>query len=285
MLLALDDLDADLNRRRTVARQGAGFDPAQLAAVIGAMLDPGSASTVVTGSGVSSLADNFGGSPATCATDSGRPPLVTTSNNEKVAQSVDDFLAYPRSSANNQLVTWWWGGFVLLDNVIATKRILRYGTTNVNTVQPTESHSISCLVDERVQFNVYTDATGASSRTATSTLALLTNTAYVFVTVEFNGNFASEADKVVISADGTVAAVTFADSAGTPGAMPAALQGQPSGLDIALMSIRSAAFIGGGFIGKIGLQYFGKAAEAGVTAGCLTPATRLNLANFRRPII
>lgn len=269
------------------AANGAGsFDPLQLAAVIGAMLDPGSASTVVTGSGISSLADNFGGSPATCAVDAGRPPLITTSNSEKVAQGVNDFLAYPRSSANNQLVTWWWGGFVLLDDVAATKRILRYGTTNVNIVQPGESHSITVLSDERVQFLVCTDATGANIRACSSNVAQLTNTAYVFLTVEFNGNFANETDKVVISADGTVAAVSFNDSAGTPGAMPAALQGQPaSPSDIALMSIRSAAFIGSGFIGKIGLQYFGKAAEAGVTSGCLTPATRLNLANFRRPII
>jgi hypothetical protein len=252
--------------------------------VIGAMLDPGSANTVVTGSGISSLADNFGGSPATCGTDSGRPPRVTASNGEMVAQGVNDFMAYPASSANNQLVTWWWAGFVLLDDVAATKRILRYGVTNTNSAQPTDSLEINILTNEAIQFLVHADASGAQSRTATSTAGALTNTGYVFTTVEFNGNHAAEQDRVILTFDTVIDATTFANSAGTPGTMPAALQGQPAGKDIALFNYRNDANLSP-LIGKIGLQYFGKAAEPGVTRGCLTQATRINLANFRRPII
>lgn len=261
-----------------------GFNPTQLAAVIGSMLDPGSASTVVTGSGISSLADNFGGLPALCGTDSGRPPLVTTSNGEKVAQGVNDFMAYPASTANNQLVTWWYGAFILLDNLIATKQWLRYGVTNTNSPQPTDSTELSILVNESLVFRAHTDASGGQIRSATTPAAVLTDTGYTFVTVEFNGNLAAEADRVIISIDTVVQTLLFSDSVGTPGAFPAALQGQPAGKDIALFNYRSDTNLVP-LIGKLGLQYFGKAAEAGVTRGCLTPATRLNLANFRRPII
>jgi hypothetical protein len=260
------------------------FNPLALSSIIGAMLDPGSASTIVTGSGISSLADNFGGSPATCGTDAGRPPLVTTSNGEKVARGVNDFMAYPRSSANNQLVTWWWAGFVLLDDVAATKRILRYGVTNTNAAQPTDSHELNILTNESVQFLIHADASGGQSRTATSTAGVLTNTGYTFVTAEFNGGLAAEEDRCVLSFEGILNAATFANSVGTPGAMPAALQGQPAATNIALFNYRSEANLVP-LIGKIGLQYFGKGAEAGATRGCLTPATRLNLANFRRPVI
>jgi len=260
------------------------FNPLQLSAIIGAMLDPGGASTVFTGSGISSLADNFGGSPATCGTDAGRPPRVTTSNGELVAQGVNDFMAYPASSANNQLVTWWWAGFVLLDDVAATKRILRYGVTNTNSAQPTDSIELNILSNESVQFLVHADASGGQIRSATSSASVLTNTGYVFSTIEFNGNLLVEANRCLMTFDTVVDTVTFANSAGTPGAMPAALQGQPAGKDIALFNYRNDANLSP-LIGKLGVQYFGKGAEPGVTRGCLTQETRIKLANFRRPII
>lgn len=260
-----------------------GLDPALLA-VIGSLLDPGHADTVVTGAGISSLADALGGAAATQGTDANRPPLVTTSNGIKVAQFVNDRLSYAASAANNQLVTWGWFGFVLLDNTAAVKTLLRYGITNTNVAQPTDSHRLSILSNESLQLLVHTDASGGQIRSATSPADILNAVGYQFVTVEFNGGLAAETNKVAITSEGVDLALVFADSTGTPGAMPAALQGQPGGHNIAIGDMRVDATLSP-MIGKIGIQGYLKAAMPGVTKGLLTAAARTALANFLRPLV
>ena len=269
--------------RHATINSGA-FNPAQLASVIGAVLDPGSASTVVTGSGIASLADSFGGSPAVQATDNARPPRTTASNSVTVLQGVNDRMTWPASAANNQLVTWWWGAHVLLDDVAASKFLWRYGPTASFDPAATDSHNLRVLSNESLLLQVFTTAAGTAARSATTAPSVLNNTAYVFLTVEMNLALVGEANQVVISADGVVLPLAFADSIGAPGAMPAALQGNPGGSDIVLLaSLSSGSF--SPFIGKMGRQYFGKAAETGATQGCLTAATRTNLALFDRPVV
>ncbi len=258
------------------------FNPDQLASIIGAMLDPGHSGTVVTGAGISSLADAFGGPPATQGTDANRPPRTTASNGVTVMQGVNDRLVLPATSATNQLTKWWWAAHILLDDVTTAKFLMRYGPTASFDPAATDSHNLRILGDESLFLQVFTNAAGTAARSASGGAAFFNNTSYVFATCEINLDLVGEANQVCMTADAVVKSVTFANSVGAPGAMPAALQGQPAGSDITIWSEVVAGF--GDFVGKSGRWYIGKGAEPGVTQGCLTPATRANLALFDRPV-
>jgi hypothetical protein len=264
-------------------RRRAPFDPSTLSGIIGAILDPAHASTVVTGLGVSSLADELGGSPAVQSTDGLRPPRVSATNGELVLQGVNDVLMWPASSANNQLVTWGWCGHLLLDNLTASKYLLRYGPGGSTDPVATDSHNLRVLGDESLFLQVFTDATGGQARNASMAGGALDSTSYKFVTLEMNLALVGEANQVVITVEAAVQALNFANSIGAPGAMPAALQGQPGGSDIMLLNNRTNANLAP-CIGKLGRQYILKAAMPGVTRGLLTTAAREYLRQLRRPV-
>jgi hypothetical protein len=238
----------------------------------------------VTGSGISSLPDVLNSNPAVQATDAARPPRVASAGNGLlVMQGVNDRLSIPAISGNNQLVTWGFATHILLDDVAATKYILRRGVSTGTEPVATDSDVLTILSDESLFFRVHADASGGQIRSAATPAGTLTNAAYRFVTVEFNGNLAAEANRCVITVDAAVQTLSFANSVGTPGAMPAALQGQPAGTDISLLDQRTNAGLSP-FIGKMGPNiYFLGAAMPGVTAGLLTPTARAALMNFERP--
>lgn len=246
----------------------------------GVLLDV--ASAVVTGAGISSLPDLMNVNPAVQATDAARPPRVAAGNGVLVAQGVDDRLSLPAIAANNQLVTWGFAAHVLLDDGAVNKTLLRSGLATANWPQATDSHRLTVISTEALFLVVANDATGAVRRSASSSSSKLSTSAYVFVTCEINLGLTGESNQVVMSFDGIADTLTFADNAGTPGAMPAALQGAAS--DIALLGERTDSNRLP-FIGKIvNLRIF-RRAMPGVTAGLLTPAARAILSAQNRPSV
>lgn len=256
------------------------FNPVQLGVISAWLRVPLAA---VTNSGISSLPDVLSSNPAVQSTDAARPPLVAAGNGLLVAQGVDDRLQWPANSTNNQLVTWGFAAHVLLDDVALTKTLLRIGLATSNWPQATDSLRLA-VASTRALFLVLTnDATGVVRRSAGSSAGMLASDRYVFMTVEINLGASGEANQVVMSFDGVADTLTFADDAGTPGAMPAAMQGAVT--DIALLGerINSNRLP---FIGHIGPNiYILGSAMPGVTSGLLTPAARVALSNFERPTV
>lgn len=236
----------------------------------------------VTGLGMSSLPDVLNSNPAVQATDLARPPQFTSANGLLVGQGVDDRMSWPANAANNQLVTWGFATHMIRDTT-TTQCIFRTGPTTLTQPQPTDSHAIFLGSTSGVQFNAFTDATGTQAYRGLSPAASVSTSAYVFVTVEFDGSQATDPAKLTITLDGVVQTLSFANHVGTPGAMPAALQGQPGGSDIALFGQRTNATTTG-FVGKMGPNiYILGSKMAGATEGLLTPAARFSLGSFERP--
>lgn len=256
------------------------FSPTDLSGVITAWLRVPLAT--VTGLGISSLPDVLNSNPAVQATDAARPPRVTTTNGLLVARGVDDRMSWPANAANNQLVTWGFATHLIRDTT-TTQAIYRSGLTTSSHPQATDSHSIFLTSGSAFQFLAFTDATGGQARAGTTPAAVLSTSAYRFVTVEFDGSQATDIDKCVITIDGVVQVLLFSNSVGAPGAFPVALQGQPGGTDIALFGQRTNATTSA-FVGKMGPNIYilgGK--MAGATEGLLTAEARAALGNFERP--
>jgi hypothetical protein len=237
----------------------------------------------VTGSGVSSLPDALNSNPAVQATDGARPPRVSAANGLLVMQPSNDLLSLPAISANNQLTTWGFGAHVKLDDLTTSKFLLRYGPNTTFDPVATDSHNVRVLADESVFLQVFNNALGTSARNAVTPASVLNSTDYKFLTVEINLPLVGEANQVLITTDNVIHALTFGNSIGAPGAMPAALQGQPGGTNIVLFAEWLTSAITP-FIGKLGPKlYFFGSAMAGVTRGLLTSDARAFLANHRRP--
>lgn len=269
-----------LRVKRRSAATGPAFAPTQISAIT-SILDV--ATATVTGAGVSSLPDLLNVNPAVQGTDAKRPPRVASAGNGTLLlQPNDDTLTLPAIAANNQLVTWGFATFLRLDDLITTKYLLRYGPTGAFDPAATDSLNLRILGNEGVFIQVFTNALGTAARSAQTASGALNSSAYTFVTVEFNGNLAAEADRVVITIDGVVQTLSFGNSVGAPGAMPAALQGQPVGTDIVLFSEIASGFTP--YLGSAGPKiYFFGAAMAGVTQGLLTAGARQALSAFQRP--
>ncbi len=238
----------------------------------------------VTGAGISSLPDVLSNNPAVQGTDAARPPRAAAANGLLVAQGVDDRMSWPANAGNNQLVTWGFAAHIKID-ALATgfMALLRCGPTNVAYPAATDSHALGIFTPGQVSLSAFNDATGTLARRCFSTANKLTDTGYVFLTVEYNGAFSTDATKLVMSFDGVADTLSFGNELGAPGAYPASLQGQPGGTDIALLNRRAGANTNP-FIGKLGPNiYILGSAMTGVTAGLLTPAARAALSDFERP--
>ena len=255
------------------------FTPASISAITSHL---NVTTATVTGSGISSLPDLLNSNPAVQATDAARPPRVASANGVLVGQGVDDRMSWPANSANNQLVTWGFATHLIRDTS-TTQGIYRSGLTTSSHPQATDSIALFLTSADGLSILVFADASGGQVRNGAVPGGTFSTTVYKFVTVEYNGAAATEAEKLVATIDGSPVALAFSDNVGTPGAMPSALQGQPAGTDIALWGQRTNATTSA-FVGKMGPNiYVLGTKETGATEGLLTGPQRVSLFYYQRP--
>lgn len=200
---------------------GDGFSPSEISAV-SAWLRAAPPDTIVTGSGISSLADALGGSPATQGTDANRPPRGAGN----IIQWTNDSLVYPlQNLINNQLTSGGVAGWLRSPLSAATLRciwspILAAGLASESRLQ------LSINSVEGLRLDVWHDA--ANIRRASTANSVIGDNVWTFVTFEPDLTLATEADQILITVNATPLALTFTNALGTPGAMPAAFL-QPTG--------------------------------------------------------
>ena len=194
----------------------AGFDPAS---VTSAILNAGSVSTVVTGLGISSLADDKGGSPAVQSTDGERPPRGTGN----IITWVADDLEWPMQSGVNNHATAFSLGLWMRSPLSTVAREILFVRTTPATANRVK---IEIGTDESTLVDVYhSDAVARRGRTAASQVG---DNVWEFWTFEIDLTQGTEAAQLVITKNTTPLVLTFSNSLGSPGAMPAALV-QPTG--------------------------------------------------------
>lgn len=251
-------------RRRRVAHGAAlQFLPSSISKVVG-WLRASSAATVITGSGISSLADVLGGSAAVQTTDGERPARGVGS----IITWLNDDLEWPlQEGVNNQLTATglaWWMRTSL--SAAAGRQVYFAKTTpaTANRLGINVSSGEAVLVDV-----FHSDAVIRRAQTAINQVG---DNVWEFWTVEIDLSLATEATQVLITKNGTPLALTFSNALGAPGAMPASFV-QPTGPALLGAGTSAAA---SPFTGDWGPNVF-------ALSGQLTTTERTNLMNFEIP--
>lgn len=248
-------------------RHAGGFNPAQLSPVTAWLR------TNATSGAVASIADVINVNPATQGTALNQPTGTTL--NGLPATSFDgseDYLSWPIITATNGAVTFGFASWIKFGSVAATRRIFCCNSTNSGA---TAARLEFIRANDILLGDVYTNLF-VSRRGQTAAGAAQATTA-VFLSFEFDGGQALEADKFTIWINNVKQALTFSDSSGTPpgSTMPATLI-QPTG-SIALGGITTASSLNS-IWGRNQYTLGGAGGIAG--GGLLTSAQRLALMNF-----
>lgn len=252
-----------------VANDG-GFAPTDVSAVAAWLRIP---EGTITGSGYSSVPDKLASNPATQGTDADRPPSATSANGFSIMDldGTSDFLSWPAASNNNQTVTCGYAGWLKPDIVSSAQGILCAIPGATNRIELLRS-SADLSVD--IYISQFSSRRGAIA----SVFAAGT---WVFVTWEYDGGGANDAARCTITINGVVQTLTFSDSSGAPGAMPATLVNTAGPF---LIGCRIAASHTGCWDGKFGPNQFVLGSKmTGATQGLLTASARTALMNFEAP--
>lgn len=258
-------------RNNLMAFEAPVFLPSEVSAVAGWLR---LAQGTVTGSGYSNVPDFLnGGNPATQSVDADRPPSALSANSLPIMDldGSTDFLSWPAAANNNQTVTAGFGFWFKPDVVTGTRGLITSIPGATNRVELLQLNG-DLVVDVYISQFV--------SRRGTKAGVFSAGTWY-FITWEYNGGGATDADKCTLTINSVVQTLTFSDSSGTPGAMPATLV---STAGPHLIGCRIAASHTGCFDGKFGphIYSFGSA-MIGVTQGLLVPAARGSLMAYDQP--
>lgn len=232
-------------------------------------------SGTVTSLGFSSVPDVLASNPAVQGTDANRPTRVVSSGGAVTGDfnGTSQHLTWPVTTGgnNNSTSSWWLAGWFDLDSVTGLRAIWALASGSANDRLLLENSGSAVFAD------VYTSQGVSRRATVAGALAL----GKQFLTFEFNGAPAAEADRAVWTKAASPLVSAFTNSNGTPpgSTMPTAL----------VASNGVSAFIGSQtaalrFLdGRIGPYLWIGTAMAGVTSGCLTPAARAGLMNLEAP--
>jgi hypothetical protein len=225
---------------------------------------------VITGSGYSSVQDVINpSSPATQPTDALRPAPATSAGGLPIVTVSAHVLSIPITAARDGTTSFgFWGWFRRTGGTFPVRAAGR--TLSGANADRFETQAFPNVAD----LNFFSlNGAGADSNAAVTDGSVLN--AWQLETYEFNGAGATNADKLVITKDSVVQTVTF-----TGAAFPAALLSATG----TYMWLAQSAAAGNPFVGQCGGNWgFLGTPEAGVTAGILTPASRLVLLNYERP--
>lgn len=229
----------------------------------------------VTGAGYSSIPDIMaaGGNPATQGTDAMRPPAATSANGLPLADfQGNDVLSWPAAAGNNATAAWGIAFWVTLDSVAA-------GTRSFMTITPGGGTSKVEVMQTGADLLVDVYHSDFVMRRGTVAASLSTGTP-LFITGEFFGGGAADADKWTFTIGGVVQTVAFTDSGGAPGAMPTAMIATAGPLLIGARTSGAA----GGLDGRVGPNVWILGSRmAGATQGLLTTAGRAALMGLEAP--
>lgn len=256
-------------RLRQSLNSGGGFSPLQISAVAGWLR---LAAGTVTGAGFSSVPDLLNpANPAVQGTDGSRPPLLLSANGLPTADfdGTADHLSWPAAANNSQTTTAGFGFWFRTD-----------------TVTPSTVGMVGCIPGAGNRFEMIRTSgllvldvylSQFSSRRGETSTVISADTWY-FVTWEFEGAGADDAAKCTITLNTSVLSLTFSNSAGAPGAMPATLVAAQT----IFFGSRQAGL--GFFNGKLGPNWYWFGSKmSGATQGLLTPAARTALMGFDQP--
>lgn len=255
-----------------MAASGSEFQPWQLSAV-SSWFRLAHPSTVITGSGYSSVHDVLNASsPATQGTDALRPPNTTSANGLPIVDVSAHVLSIPVIDARNGTTYFGFAGHFRRTAaggafpVRASCRAVSGASTD-----KWETQSASGDADNLAFMSL--NGAGADSTSNINNASVLDT--WQFITYEFNGDGSTDADKCVVTVDGVVQTLVFGGAA-----MPTAM----ASVTGTIMYLAQSSAAGNPFGGQAGPNwYFLNAPMAGVTQGLLTPGARLSLSNFERP--
>lgn len=253
----------------------ASFDPVVVTGgAVSAWFSLSHPSTVITGSGYSSVADVLDPSnPATQGTDADRPANQLSNNGLPIMSFASSYLTTPLTSARNGATHWGCAGWVRYTGSGNQGFVTIFnisGGASASKVAP-------LIVGTTFECHLLIYVSGNNGRRATSPSASAAASTWLFLTYEYDANGATEADRNVISIGGVAQTLGFTDagSGGTTGALVV-----PTGN----MIIGGVGTTSNPLTGLIGpnLYLFGSK-MAGATAGLLTPAARTALMNYQQP--
>lgn len=250
---------------------GGGFSPFDVSAITAWLR---LADGTITGSGYSSVPDKYASNPAVQGTDANRPPNLNSANALPRADfdGTADHLLWPAAANNNGTSFWGFAAWVEPDVVTAGIRGFLCATPGASNKIEVIRSAADLLVD--VYHSQFVSRRGAVA-------AALSAATKVFLTTEFAADGANEAAQLTITLNASAQTVTFSDSSGTPGAMPAAL---PTASGNITIGCRNSGGVTGFLDGKIGPNIWILGSRmAGATQGLLTTSARNALMNFERP--
>lgn len=246
------------------------FSPAQVSAVTAWLRN------TATAGAVASVTDVLNSNPATQGTAGSRPTGTTSANALPCLSfdGTDDFLAWPVIANTIGSPRWGYAAWVRPATVSGVHTI--YACRALTGASATRCE----LQQNGTSIFVNIAHSNVSIRRGTATSVFALNT-WAFVTIEFDGAQADEADECIITINGTKQALTFVDDTGTPGDMPDTLV-QPTG-NAAIGDIRAASPLQP-WEGLIGPNQFILQGAGGISGGgLLTAAQRTALMNFEAP--
>lgn len=222
---------------------------------------------------LSSLTDVLASNPATQGTAAQQP---TGGVGSSIVWDGNDVLTWPVAAGNYNsggsslwYALWLRSALSTLGRAVLVTRPDGSGLNNINAIQ--------CQVqaNESLSMRIYIDDSNA--RQGTTPVSRVPDNTPVFVTFEYNGGGATEANQIVITVDGAVQTLTFSNPVGT-GNVPATLRsGLTGSFLVGANSITGASIP---FTGSWGRNFFAGRAMADVTSGCLTPTARAALRNL-----
>lgn len=258
-------------------RRRSDFDPATVSAV-SAWLRVANATS--SGGLISSLPDMLNSNPAVQATDANKPATGTSANSLPIMTSTAaKFMNWPVHASNNGTTQFGYGMWIKATSTTGSRGLADTSALS-GGASANKFRSFGVTGGNQFSVRVY-NATSTAGRSATLASGFGTLNTWQFVTVELDlDSGGAEASRCVVTIDGVVQTLNFADLLGTPGSMPASMAA-PTGSMILLAIANNGT---AGWVGDIGpnIFFFGSA-MAGRTEGLLTSAARTALRNFEAP--
>lgn len=225
----------------------------------------------LTAGAVSSVTDVLNSNPAI----EGGAIEPSANANGSVTFATQSSLLWPITAANYNVDTW---AIVLwIKSPLNTATRTLYRIRNITNGANAESLALQISGSEAISCDVYHDA--VTIRRAVTPVSLIGDDTPHMVTIEWNKNGSTEADKFVISVDAVVRSLSFVDAGGTPGAMPAQLVSATGNAMIAANNPAGSSLPLAGTLSK-NVAMIATAPMAGVTSGIFTQTAREALLVF-----
>jgi hypothetical protein len=256
--------------RAWVFRSGVSFSPSDVSAV-SAWLRVANATS--DGDGISSVPDVLNTNPAVQSVNDRKPVIENSANGLPCMRfATNDVLAWPITAQSSAINQAGWGLWVKADGVAATQRLLAVsiGTNGAS------GNKLILTVTSSGGMSQFGSGDGATNRNYSTAGGTLT-TAWHFVTVEYDKDGATDADRLIATIDGVSQTGTVAGT----GNISAGLFAATGNILIGNLNDGVAS---SPYNGLLGPNIYSFAAKMpGAEFGLLTSAARAALMAFEAP--